>query len=382
LEAKMEMRHPRRLTAGALVLAFGFAGVPARATPTSDRADAEGLSAAAAVLVDAGDYVHACAKYEAATRLDPNPRRFIKLAECFERAGMTSRAWMSFGDAEDLALLRGDRALAQSAGAHTRRLEGKLARVAVVVPPDSDIQGLEVRRDGALVSEAVRGIPVPVDPGSHVISATAPGRRAWSATIGLSSGKTAVSIVIPVLEVDRSAAPHATLDEMKTERPLLRAIDDVDLRGSKPSPTIEGADLRDPLRISMALERTPEAPLLLPEDPGKSQRTIAWIMGGAGVASVVGGALFALQANESRDALSARCNSSGCAPAAAEDFRVVRNQAMASNILFWAGATAVAGAAVVYLTAPSAKPLRETASIRFAPSVAPTGAGLFASGRF
>ncbi|MET0593408.1 MAG: hypothetical protein ABW133_11955 [Polyangiaceae bacterium] len=384
-------RHPRRLGAGALVMALGFVAFPALAEPpsTSDRADAEGLSAAAAVLVEEKDFVHACAKYEAATRLDPHARRFMKLADCFEKAGMPSRAWMSYGDAQDMALARGDKPLAQTAGENVKRLDAKLARIAVVVPPESSIEGLQVRRDGAVVSEAVRGVPVPVDPGSHVILATAPGHRSWSTTISLAAGKTAVSVVIPILEDGRDAGwglPEQS--GMKaTCPPGLRPLDDVDLRdptrlSAPPPPLISAlAPERGASERVLPPPRMSEAPVS--EDPGKSQRTIAWVMGGVGLASVFGGFAFAVQANDTRADLTQRCPGGMCSSASyVDDQQTARNQAMASNILFWGGATALAGAAVVYFTAPSAPKATETASIRVAPSVAPNGAGLFASGRF
>jgi hypothetical protein len=191
-------------------LSLGLVALPARATPPSDRADAEGLAATAAVLVEQGDYVHACAKYDASARLDPNARRYLKLADCFERAGMIARAWMAFGDAQEWAESRGDRALAQTGRDNIKRLEPKLARIAVVVPPESEVEGLRVTRDGALVSAAVRGVPVVVDSGAHVISAGAPGRRAWSTTIELSPGKSAKRWLSPSGETRRTrVAPFA-----------------------------------------------------------------------------------------------------------------------------------------------------------------------------
>lgn len=376
-------RHPRRLGAGAVVLSLGFVALPASADPptVSERADAEGLSAAAAVLVEEKDFVHACAKYEAASRLDPQARRFMKLADCFEKAGMPSRAWMSYGDAQDMALSRGDKPLAQTAGENVKRLDAKLARIAIVVPPDSSTEGLQVRRDGALVSEAVRGVPVPVDPGSHVIAASAPGRRPWSTTISLASGKTAVSVVIPVLE---GASDASVLLERNDPKgicpPGLRPIDELDLR----DPTRLSLPPATPVSSALARtpERTPDEPVQpVVEDPGKSQRTIAWVMGGAGVASLAGGVLFGVQASATRDSLNNRCNAGICSANVADDLQAARNEAMASNILLWGGATALAGAAVVYFTAPSA-PKRETASVRIAPSVGPNTAGVFASGRF
>src|SRR5262249_17311342 len=42
---------------------------------------------------------------------------------------------------------------------------------------------LEVRRDDVAVGSAEWGIPIPVDPGKHTITASAPGHRPWSTAV-------------------------------------------------------------------------------------------------------------------------------------------------------------------------------------------------------
>jgi hypothetical protein len=358
-------RHPRG--AGALLLSLGLVALPARATPPSDRADAEGLAATAAVLVEQGDYVHACAKYDASARLDPNARRYLKLADCFERAGMIARAWMAFGDAQEWAESRGDRALAQTGRDNIKRLEPKLARIAVVVPPESEVEGLRVTRDGALVSAAVRGVPVVVDSGAHVISAGAPGRRAWSTTIELSPGKTTVSVVIPILE-ERETVALAQRGDAPDESRAVR-------------PPADGVPLQPPRVLTPALARTSDT---TPEgDPGKTQRTAAWIIGGVGMASIATATIVALQASAASNSLNERCPGAFCNPATRDDIDSLHAQERTANVLIWGGLASLGGAAILYFTAPSATASeRATAAFRVAPSVAPSGAGIFASGRF
>ena len=131
-------RHPWMVSLG-FVGTFSLA-LPAYAQAPTNRVDAEALASAAAALVEKGDFAQACAKYEASARLDPSARRFMKFADCQERAGILAGAWISFGDAQDRAEARGDKALEAAARNNARRLEAKLARIEIVVPQGNEIE--------------------------------------------------------------------------------------------------------------------------------------------------------------------------------------------------------------------------------------------------
>jgi hypothetical protein len=273
---------------------------------------------------------------------------------------------MSFGDAQDLAQSRGDKVLAGSARENAQRLEAKLGRIEIVVPPDNEIDGLQIRRDGALVADVVRGVPVAVDPGLHVISATAPGRRTWSTTIGLSPGKSTVSVIIPFLDEAHDAA-------------LL-----LDPPASSTTARLDGRDVppvRDRAPLSLALPRSADSDF--DPDRGGTQRTVGWVLGGTGLASIAVGTIFAVGASSTRSSLDSRCPNAVCAADARENIDKLHAQMTTANIFLWGGLASLAGGAVVYFTAPSRdRTERSTASFQIAPSVAPGAAGLFAAGRF
>jgi len=376
-----------------LLLGVGFLGtfslaLPVRAQTPTSRLDAEALSSAAAALVDKGDFAHGCPQYESSARLDPSARRFMKLADCQERAGNIASAWMSFGEARDRAIAGGDKVLAGAARDSVKRLEARLGRIEIVVPPDSAIAGLQIRRDGTLVADAVRGVAVPVDPGSHVISATAPGRRPWSTTIGLSAGKTTVSVVIPSLD---QASDAATSREPAS--PSLASE-------ARPAPgddlVTPGDDLpRPPLSRDQAalLDRDPynttpvEASSVDTElDPqrGSTQRTVGWVLGGAGLASITVGTIFALRAMSTHDTINEMCTAGNACVTAMRDQRdTLRTEAALANVFFWGGMASLAGGAITYFTAPSPQRTeKSTAALQVTPSVAPGGAVLWATGRF
>ena len=56
----------------------------------------------------------------------------------------------------------------------------RLSKLVISVPREvAATPGLEVQRDGVAVGRALWEVPVPVDPGEHVVTARAPGKRGW-----------------------------------------------------------------------------------------------------------------------------------------------------------------------------------------------------------
>src|SRR5262249_52458163 len=151
-------------------------------------------------FVEHGDYEQGCAMYAESARTDPSTRRFLKVAECNERRGLIASAWISASEARDIAEVRGEAQNARIAQKRGARLETKLGKIEIVVPREVDVAGLEIRRDGQLVSRAVFGVAVAADSGSYIVSAAAFGRHPWSAEIGLSPGKMTVKVIILLLE--------------------------------------------------------------------------------------------------------------------------------------------------------------------------------------
>jgi hypothetical protein len=352
-------------------LTIGATALPARGEGPPDRAAAEALATAASVLMQKGFYREACAKYDESAKLDPGARRLLKLAECQERAGMTASAWLSLAEARDRAEAKGDDELAQIASQNGARLTTNVGRIAIVVPTAANIAGLEVRRDGMLVVESVRDLAVAVDPGPHVISATAPGRRPWSTQIGLASGGATVTVTIPNLETDREDFPFATDRTTAFTPPNSALLLDAD--GEIPRS-------RGPLDLDSGSTR----PAMPPDtDRGSTQRTIGWVLGGAGLVSLGASAFFGLQASSTNDDLEARCPAHLCMSNTRELIDRAHSQAIASTVFLGLGLASLTGGAVVYLTAPSpTRPERQAASLRVVPAFAPGAPGLMAIGRF
>lgn len=191
--------HPR--ARASLFVAFAALAVARHpAAGEAEKRAAEALFQDAKRLLQKGETREACAKFQESQRIDPAVGTLLFLGDCHESLGKTASAWSTFREAEALArrLGRGDRAEAARARAET--LEAKLVRLAVRVTAQQP--GLVVREDGATLPPTLWGADVPVDPGEHLVEATAPGKKPYRVTVIVTAAN--VSVVVPALE---DAAP-------------------------------------------------------------------------------------------------------------------------------------------------------------------------------
>ena len=342
----------------------------ARADGAPDRAAAEALAVTASALVQKGEIREGCSKFAASTQIDPTARRFLNLADCQLKAGWTATAWLSFVEARERAERNGDRELSRSARRSIERLQKEgIGHIEIVVPDAADVSGLEIRRDGILLSEAARGLAVAVDPGPHVIAVQAPGRRPWSTQLSLGQGSTTVTVTVPMLEVD----------------PENRLTGLAEVAEATPDDARLPEDDRLPIRVFSGTALSAPDPPSPPPDPdvGRTQRTIAWMLGGVGVVSLGASVGLAIAAQSAKSDLDAWCTAGVCPMSAAEQLNRFESQATAANIFLGLGMASLAGAAVVYLTAPSPAGERKlTSSLRVAPVLGQGNAGILAAGHF
>lgn len=176
--------------------------------PTTDQD-----KALAATLFDEGrallaqDKVpEACRKLEESRRLDPLPGTILNLAACHEREGRTASAMAEFREARALAERdgRGDRVA--YADEHLKAIEPKLSMLVIVVPPAADLPDLTIIRDGVAIGRAAWGEKIPVDPGAHVIEATAPHKQMRHVDVQVGRNADVQTVTIAALE-DAAPAP-------------------------------------------------------------------------------------------------------------------------------------------------------------------------------
>jgi hypothetical protein len=156
------------------------------------------------------DWVAACEAFAGSNDADPSPGTEINLGVCNERQGKTATAWGWYRTAAGLAEQRSSRDRAELARKEADRLEPKLRKLVVVLKDPT--AGITVTRDGASLPNATIGREIPVDPGEHVIEASAKGKETYKTTVRLQPGPGVDRIEIPAL-VDSpaaAAAPPAT----------------------------------------------------------------------------------------------------------------------------------------------------------------------------
>jgi len=165
----------RRLAWVGLGAALSWAPI-AHAAGADDKAAAQAMFDDGRRLMDQGKYAEACPKLEASNRLDPGAGTMLNLAACYEKNGQTASAWVTYTDAATASRERHPD-WAQRADARVKALYPTLSHLTIDVP--NAPSGVAVTRDGKPLDAGSFGAAMPVDPGHHVIDATAPNKKAF-----------------------------------------------------------------------------------------------------------------------------------------------------------------------------------------------------------
>ncbi len=194
------------------VLAFALALAPATAAaqPGRDPAAAEALFKKGVEALEKDDWAGACPSFEASVKLDPSVGAQLNVARCAEHDGKLARAWAEYQKAKVLNQ--------ETPGAKRKRevdafvddalskLEPRLPKITVRLT--SKPAGVRVERDGVELPLSSLELALPVDPGTHVMVATAPGHEELRQTFEIAEGarKEVVLSLVP-----KAAAPPAVV---------------------------------------------------------------------------------------------------------------------------------------------------------------------------
>ena len=194
---------------------------PAWAESGSNKAAAEALFVEGRRLAGAGKYAEACPKFEASQKLDPGLGTLLNLADCYEKIGKTASAWAQYREAIPLARAAGSTEREALATDRSKALESRLSTLTIrAMSGDSGGAALDVRRDGVSVDSAELSTPIPVDPGPHEVTASAPGQKPWSTKVDVGNDAAKVVVEIPHLEpADGSAAAPAAVATAPADQP-------------------------------------------------------------------------------------------------------------------------------------------------------------------
>ncbi|HVY39358.1 MAG TPA: hypothetical protein VHM31_15545, partial [Polyangia bacterium] len=192
------------------VLAAWFAAKPARgadaprpAAAEDPVAVAEALFQEGRLLLESGDAHEACPKLAESLRLDRATGTLLALAMCHEVDGHLASAWAEYLEVIARAKREGRPDREEAARQYARALEPRLSTLDIAVPAAvARIPGLVVQRDGVTLEAAAWSTAAPSDPGPHLVTATAPGRQPFSATVVVGAAADHQTVTVPLLAPD------------------------------------------------------------------------------------------------------------------------------------------------------------------------------------
>ncbi|HEX4516751.1 MAG TPA: hypothetical protein VH054_24555, partial [Polyangiaceae bacterium] len=215
---------------------------------------------------------------------------------------------------------------------HIATIEGHLTKLTILAPSENKPDGIEIARDGEKLGGSDLGLAVPMDPGMHTITATAPHFKTWEKKIDVSGDGNTVTVTVGPLERDDASA-------------------------SPPPPPEEG-------------------------DPGFGFHVGGIVIGAAGLIAIgVGSALGLVAAGKLSDSnANGHCDAQDTCDAVGLDLRQqAKDAALVSTILFVGGGVAVAAGIILFVVAPKKK---HAAFARVAPAIGPGFYGLSLGGSF
>jgi hypothetical protein len=327
---------------GLAVLAGGGAAL-AQPSP-ENRAAAAALFEDGIRLMGEGKVAEACPKLEESQRIDPGMGTLYRLSLCFEESGRTASAWVGFREVAGLAQAAGQAEREKAARGKASALEPRLIRLKITVQPATASAGVEVKRDGAVVSPALWGTSVPLDPGRHKVSAAAPGKEPWEVAVQLDQPGATVTVDVPPL-LEKKAGGSTIL--APTDKPP--AGQPAQQGPGTPPPPVEGRSPR-PWQMPLGI--------------------VATVVGVAGLG--MGTALgFMAKSEFNLSNSSGNCNAATavCNPTGLTQRSDAVGKGNIGTGVFVAGAVVAAGGIVLWATAPS-----RAASVQV--GVGPTGGSL------
>lgn len=347
----MKSRTIRHSLCAPLVLTLSVGAAHAAASDASTKAaGAETSYEEARGLMKLGDFEHACPKFKQSYDLDPGGGTLLNLAECYEKQGKFASAWSTFKEAQVIAQRDGRSERVDYAKEHLAIVEPKLSKITIEVATEANEPGLTITLDGAPLGAAAWGVGMPVDPGTHHVTASAPNKTKYEQQVEIQSGST--TLEIPKLAAATAAAAGARLIDTDTEK--------------------------KPVADEGTTGRT-----------GNARRTAGFVIGGVGIVALGVGGYFGLRAfskwSDREDNCGGGCNSA--AKSAGDD---AKSAATAANVGIGLGLVAVGvGTYLVLSSKSSSEPSawrgrsrHQARALQLLPALGPKGGGLLLRGAY
>jgi hypothetical protein len=300
---------------------------------------------AKALLTD-GKVPEACRKLEESRRLHPLPGTILNLAVCHEKEGLVASAFAEFREARLLAERDGRSDRVALADERMKAIEPRLSQLVVVVGADVDRSELRITRDATPLERAAWGTRIPVDPGEHIVEASAPGKKTRRIAVTVGREADVQTVVVGALDGDESSAPTVPAEVAP-------------VRGT--------TQLDTPTAASTGLS---------------TRRTFALASAGLGVVALGFGSYYGARAFSKHGDPAATCTTTPCSSASLslnDQAKFAADAATVSFAVALVALVALGGAAFLWF---GDTPPRSTAQVRLAPAFGPGHSGVDLSGNF
>ena len=311
-------------------LTVALASRPAAAQDKKELSKARAQFQRAIELEQAGNYSTALEQFRDVGQVRMTPQVRFHIATCEEKLGRLVTALggyqLAFADADSV----GEDFKAEVDAAVTR-LEASIPKLVIV--RGTGAEAAEIQLDGVALGASSIGVPVPLDPGPHAISAKAPSALPFSQTVTIAENEQK--------SVDVTLTPEPA--ELRTNV------------GTAPGPAVDSSN----------------------------PRVIPYVIGGVGIASLIGsGVLFGLRQSTLSD-LEDQCgpNHDACPSSAAGDYSNLKLYNVTAQITLGVGLACVAtSVTMLMLQRKHATPAKS--GMTLLPSAPNSLAGLSWAGHF
>lgn len=312
-----------------LLLAFSLGAAPAFAQDAKELARARAAFQQATELEQAGNWSAAVQRFREVGQVRMTPQVRFHIALCEDKLGRLVAALGGY----ELALADAD-----TVGPEFRReVEGNVTRLReripkLVIQRGTGAQAAVIELDGVSVGDSSVGVDVPQDPGPHAVTARAPNFQPFESTVTLAEGERKVVEIV--------------MEPAEAEAPRTRAVD-----------------------------RTPPP-------PPRKVNLVPYIVGGAGVATLLASGVFFALRQSTKSGLDDRCDGEVCPSSERGSVSRLKTYHYASLVTLGVGVAAVGTGAALYVLDLRKQKQEQHAAFRLVPGLSPEYAGLSAFAEF
>ncbi|MEO7096257.1 MAG: hypothetical protein ABI175_23560 [Polyangiales bacterium] len=326
------IRSDRRLAhaLAALAVASSFGSRGALAEPSAiQKSTADALFKEGKKLMDAKDFAAACPKLAESAVLQPGGGVQLALALCHEGEGKLATAYNDYREAIAFAKRDKRKDREDIAAGKLAELEPKLSHLVLQVSDAAKAQSIALTLDGAMLTSASWGIPIPVDGGPHAVVASASGKKDQTFDVVVKAKGDKVEVAIPAL----ADAPKADVVDTPATTTTTSAGSSTEVPPSPVEARKGGAGVGP------------------------------YILGGAGIVALGIGGYFGVKAIGASSDAKSQCAGGLCDSTASLDKNdEAKSSARVANVAIGVGVLAVSGAVLWWVLSPSEAPSSDSAS--------------------